>query len=701
MSIINTFIGTPLGWLMRLCYELIGSYGLAIVLFTLLSKVVLLPVSILVQKNSIKMIRLQPEMNQISLRYAGDKDKIAEEQMALYAREHYHPFLSMVPLLIQIPLILGLINVIYNPMQHLLQIPTDVCSALVEAAGVTGSGAQLAVMEKIAAPGGLDWLCSLSVPGADLAAIGQQVLSFDTTFLGINLADVPPLVPVTVLSLVPVGSCLSTLVLCVCQNRANVLQREQGFWAQWGTTLFTVAFSTYFTFLVPAGVGMYWICSNLFACIQLYVLNWLYKPEKYIDYETLEQTKQLLAQQKQRDAELKKQTAPYRQKERADYRRFMKDDETKQLVFYSESSGFYKYFEGYIEEILANSDLTIHYVTGDPNDAIFQKENPRIQAYYIGEYRLIPFMMKMDADMVVMTMPDLETYHIKRSYVRKNIEYVYTDHGVSSDNLMLRTHALDHFDTLFCVGPHQVAEARAIEALYGLKPRTLVEVGYDLLDRMIADFGAMPLNTAPKKTILIGPSWQVDNILDSCLDPLLKSLLPLGHRIILRPHPQYVRLYPDRMHAIASRYASLVGEDFIIQTDFSSTDTVYSADLLITDWSNIGYEYALSTLKPVLYINTPMKVMNPEWEQIDVVPFDIRIRDQIGASLDPSELSKAGETAANLLARAGEFRDLIRQIRETEIFNLGSAAKVGADYIIRRCEELRLIREAEEEDDED
>ena len=86
MSFINTYIGTPLGWLMWLCYRLVGSYGIAILLFTLLSKVILLPLSIVVQKNSIKMIRLQPEINRITAKHYGDKDTITDETMALYKR---------------------------------------------------------------------------------------------------------------------------------------------------------------------------------------------------------------------------------------------------------------------------------------------------------------------------------------------------------------------------------------------------------------------------------------------------------------------------------------------------------------------------------------------------------------------------------------------------------------------------------------
>ena len=120
MSLINTCIGIPLGWLMWLCYKLVKSYGIAILLFTLLSKIILLPLSVVVQKNSIKMIRLQPEINRITAKHYGDKDTISDETIALYKREKYSPLLGMVPMIIQIILVLGLINVIYNPMQHLL-----------------------------------------------------------------------------------------------------------------------------------------------------------------------------------------------------------------------------------------------------------------------------------------------------------------------------------------------------------------------------------------------------------------------------------------------------------------------------------------------------------------------------------------------------------------------------------------------------
>lgn len=694
MSLINTFIGTPLGWLMWLCYRLVGSYGIAILLFTLLSKIILLPLSVVVQKNSIKMIRLQPEINRITAQHYGDKDTISDETIALYKREKYSPMLGMVPMIIQIILVLGLINVIYNPMQHLLRVDAATCKTFVAATaqllGVSelGSGAQLKVIEAMRDPANYDYFMGLaaSLPGVDVSAIISAAQSVNTVFLGINLSQVPPVWPISLITIVPLLSCGSTFLLCWAQNRDNVLQKEQGFLSRWGVTIFTVAFSTYFTYLVPAGVGVYWIASNLFAIANLYFMNFLYKPSKYIDYEALEESKKELEELKAKDAQKKKELEPYKKQEKEDYHRFLSDKEKKQLVFYSEGSGFYKYFAGMIDYVLKNSDLVIHYITSDPKDAIFQMNEPRIKPYYIGEMKLITLMMKMDADMVIMTMPDLETYHIKRSLVRKDIEYIYTDHGVSSDNMTLRTHALDHYDTLFAVGPHQVEEARAIEKLYNLKPRRLVKVGYGLLDEMTEAWENTPKVPHEKKTILVAPSWQKDNIMDSCIDTLIEQFLRPGVRLIIRPHPQYVRLYGEKIEGLEARYKDKLGEDFVIQTDFSSTDTVYSADLLVTDWSNVGFEFALSTLKPVLYINTPMKIMNPEYDKIDVVPFDIRIRGQLGGELGLDELQKAGDIAMDLLSRPEEFRETIQAVKEKEIYNLGHGAEAAGRYIVRRLE---------------
>ena len=125
-----------------------------------------------------------------------------------------------------------------------------------------------------------------------------------------------------------------------------------------------------------------------------------------------------------------------------------------------------------------------------------------------------------------------------------------------------------------------------------------------------------------------------------------------------------------------------------IQTDFSSNDTVFNADLIITDWSGIAYEYAFTTLRPVLYINTPMKIMNPEYEKIGVVPINIFMRDSIGCSLNLDQLDRVADEATRLIEQRDLYHDKIDAFVKQYVYHLGTSAKVGANYIKLRLKQI-------------
>ena len=187
------------------------------------------------------------------------------------------------------------------------------------------------------------------------------------------------------------------------------------------------------------------------------------------------------------------------------------------------------------------------------------------------------------------------------------------------------------------------------------------------------------------KTILVAPSWQKDNIVDSCLDELLDNFKDTGYKIIVRPHPQHVRHMPEKMEQLKAKFAD---NDLIeIQTDFSSNSTVFEADMMITDWSGIAYEYAFTTCKPVLFIDTPMKIMNPEYQRIDTVPINIWMRDEIGATLKPEEMNKIVETSKNMLDHSKEYYEKIDAFVHEYVYNLGNSSEVGAKYIIQSIQD--------------
>ena len=188
------------------------------------------------------------------------------------------------------------------------------------------------------------------------------------------------------------------------------------------------------------------------------------------------------------------------------------------------------------------------------------------------------------------------------------------------------------------------------------------------------------------KTILIAPSWQEDNILDTCITTILDELLKTKHKIILRPHPQYLRYAMDKIESLEERYSS--NPNFFLQKDFSSNETVYQADLLITDWSGIAFEYSFSTLKPTLSVNTPMKIMNPEWKEIDMEPIDIGIRKLIGQDIDIDDLSHINEVVEELFHAPDAQREKIKKAREQEVYNLGNSGETGAKYILQAIERI-------------
>ena len=619
-------IGDLFGWIMDFCYRVTHNYGLAVIVFTLITKIIMLPISIMVQRNSIKMVKMYPQMNRIKAKYYGSKDIVSEELYQLYKKEHYHPTLDLLPVMLQLIILMGVV-----------------------------------------------------------AVISEQANSLDLNFCGLSIGVIP-INEGGVFIFVPILAAVSAWLMCVAQNRANVLQSEQGRANKIITLTISVGLSLYLGFFVPAGVGFYWIISNLTAIAQLYILNYFINPRKYIDYNDLEASKRELSELNQYAASSKTQNnTEYAALEKADYKRFMKYG-NKQLVFYSEGQGFYKYFQNVIELILKKTDITIHYVTSDPHDEVLQLQSDDFRVYYIGENKLIILMMKMDADMVVMTMPDLQKYHVKRSMIRNNIEYVYMDHGIGSTNLMFRKHALDYFDTVFAANDISYNEIRRQEEVYGLNRKTILKYGFALIDNMIKRYESEPRPNSDHKVILIAPSWQEDNLLDLCIDEILRHLLGQGYQIILRPHPQYVRHFKDKLTALQNRYADY--GDFILQTDFSSNSTVFNADILMTDWSGIAYEYSFTTLKPSLFINTPMKIMNPDYEEIGVVPFDIEIRNQIGISVDLKDLDSINVIVNRLLNEENYSTENMKQMREKYLYNISTSAEVGAKYIIDRLIEM-------------
>ena len=362
------------------------------------------------------------------------------------------------------------------------------------------------------------------------------------------------------------------------------------------------------------------------------------------------------------------------------------DLDERSIVFYSESSVIlYPYVEEIIEE-LQNRDQKICYLTSSKYDPILKNKNENIKVFYIGDSELekMNFFLRLKARILIMTMPDLGAYHIKRSK-EFPVHYIYTFHSMNSTHMEFQKDAFDEFDSIFCVGPYQVQELRATEQLYNLKRKNLVECGYGLLDKLIKLRSSFPekkkLLKNNKKNILIAPSWGKQNLLESMGIELVKILLDAGYHVTVRPHPMTSKKSPKTIKQIKERFEK--NPDFLLDTNTSSFEQLFSSYALITDWSGIGYEYAFVCERPVIYVDVPKKSHNKEYEKIGFVPFEISIRDKIGEIVPVQNIETIPERIEFLYSHGNNFENKIQKIRNDAIFNIGESGKVTASEIIR------------------
>ena len=143
-----------------------------------------------------------------------------------------------------------------------------------------------------------------------------------------------------------------------------------------------------------------------------------------------------------------------------------------------------------------------------------------------------------------------------------------------------------------------------------------------------------------------------------------------------------MRHEPEKFDLLKEKFKDK--KNITVQTDFSSNNPVLEADVLITDWSDISFEFAFVTKRPVLFINTPMKIMNQEYEKIGIPPITLTIRTVIGEALEKNELGKTNEVIDKMLREREEYSRKISEAYKEHVYNIGKSTKLCGKYIIKR-----------------
>lgn len=298
MQGIYNALAVPFGYILHFLYTIFDNYLLSLFILVLLVKLILLPSTIKQQKNSAKQLRLQPKVNRIRQKYSNGGQptremqmKIQEETQALYQKEGFNAMSGgCLPLLIQFPVMIGLYGVVYTPLSKVLAISTELVNQAVELMGITASSNGRSYSEI----GLLDKITADNMP-AILSDYSEQILRLKEQFMlfgKIDLTQTPDYKHPSILWIIPITVfVLGVITSFIMFNKQKQTNPEMAKNPSMGCMTFSSPImSIIFTFMFPAGVGVYWIMSSLFTLIQTVVLNYTHSPQKVIAASMIDET---------------------------------------------------------------------------------------------------------------------------------------------------------------------------------------------------------------------------------------------------------------------------------------------------------------------------------------------------------------------------------------------------------------------------
>ena len=283
---------TPFAWLLMLFYDFSQNYGIALILFALVIKLVLFPFNLKGKKSMIQMNLLSSKMQQLQKQYGKDRERYNLEIQKLYEKEKVNPMSGCLWSFIPIIFLMVLYGIIREPLTYLMNVPADMINTVAEVTGVANSGTypQIAMLKAIADPAVLEQV------KAALGDAGAGLFSMNVEFLGINLANIPQLnfwsaegglvwgnIGLFLLPLVSVGTSLLSMYVSMKTNQMNRGGEQNDQMAKTNRTMmiFMPIMSLWIGFTVPAGLSIYWIAQYIFSIFQELICGRLLKK----DYE--------------------------------------------------------------------------------------------------------------------------------------------------------------------------------------------------------------------------------------------------------------------------------------------------------------------------------------------------------------------------------------------------------------------------------
>lgn len=356
------------------------------------------------------------------------------------------------------------------------------------------------------------------------------------------------------------------------------------------------------------------------------------------------------------------------------------DKSYKPYVIYCEDKRYWNVFKPVLDEF-ENRKIDVTYYVANAEDPVFEEKYSYVHSEVIGEgNHAFAKLNMLSAGFVLMTTPGLQVYQLKRSRNVKHYSHIFHSPG---DPTMYRLFGIDYFDSILCTGDYQFADIREMEKQRNLPAKELVTVGCTYLDVFKQKMEAIPAEENHQFTVLVSPSWGKSALLSLYGEKLLNPLVETGWKIIIRPHPQSRISEADMLKKLEDKYKNCAN----VEWD-SNRDNFYSlkkADLMITDFSGIIWDYTFLCDKPVMYANAEMDLMPYDAYDMPHEIWQFETVRKIGIKIDENDFSNIKEVILNASDNP-ELAKLRHKARDEAWMNIGNAGKLTVDYMIKTVE---------------
>lgn len=326
MSTIGYYICVPFAWLVRLFYNLTNSYGVALILFTLVIKLIMLPFQMKSKKSMMRMSRVSGQMQDLQKRYAKNQAKLQEEMQKLYEEEGVNPMSGCLWSFLPLPILMALYSIIRQPITHFMMLSKDVLQTVVQSVADAGVDlTNIVMMDKATgAPALKDGLYQMAAYGQINLVKAVQEMGLSTPdgwfnvnykFLGLDLTATPWEYvksftftwAVIGVILIPILAGLSQFVFSKLTMKTQPQADAAGGASMKSMMYMMPLFSVYIAFIMPAALGVYWIAQSVFSLIQEAILNKTFSAKLSEEEEARFQARQADRQRRMEEARVQEQ----------------------------------------------------------------------------------------------------------------------------------------------------------------------------------------------------------------------------------------------------------------------------------------------------------------------------------------------------------------------------------------------------------